>query len=139
MSLERVAKCAESFRNSFAVIEPVRSQDQLAIRKISPQLLRPLGYLLGFCAVFEGVKIDADREMPEANFSLFESDHMRLAARKNFRVRHDSSHALQKVAHVAPGLEPEKIELQQRVQEPSLLRQLGKNVVRRKRDVQEKC
>src|SRR5262249_14194459 len=84
------------------------------------------------------VEIDADREIPNANFSLFESDHMRLAARKNVRVRHDASHALQKVAHVAPGLEPEKIELKQRVQKPLLLRKLRKNIVWRKWDVQEK-
>jgi hypothetical protein len=63
---------------------------------------------------------------------------MRLAARKNFRVRHHAPHALKKVAHVAAGLEPEEIELQQRAQEPPLLRQLRKDVIRRKRDVQEK-
>ena len=139
ISLERVAKCAKSFRNSLAVIQPVRTQHQLTIGKTGAQLLRPLRYRFGFCAVFERVEIDADREMPDANFSLFESDHMRLAARKNFRVRHDASHALQKVAHVAPGLEPEQIELKQRVQEPLLLRKLRKNIVRRKRDVQKKC
>src|SRR4051812_15633259 len=101
--LERVAKCAKAFWNSLAVIEPVRTEDQLTIGKTGAQLFRPLGYSLEFCAVFERIEIDADREMPDANFSLFESDHMHLGARKNFHVRHDASHALQKVAHVAPG------------------------------------
>jgi hypothetical protein len=138
ISLERIAECAKTFWNSLAVIQPVRSEDQLAIGKTSAQLLRPLRYSFGFCAVFEGVKIDADREMPDANFSLFESDRMHLGTGKNFRAWHDPAHALQKVAHVAPGLEPEKIELQQRAQEPPWLRQLRKNVIRRKRNVQEK-
>ena len=77
--------------------------------------------------------------MSDANFSLFESDHLRLAARKNFRVRHHAPHALKKVAHVAPGLEPEEIELQQRAQQPSCCGSFAKMSVRRKGDVQEKC
>src|SRR4029077_17272669 len=75
--------------------------------------------------------------MPDPNFSLFESDHVRLAARKHSRVRQDASRALQKVAHVAPGLEPEKNEMKQGVQKPLLLRKLQKNVVRRKWYVQK--
>jgi hypothetical protein len=71
-----------------------------------------LRYRLGFRVVFERVEIDADREMPDANFSLFESDRVHLATGKNFRVWHDTAHALQKVAHVAPGLEPEQVELE---------------------------
>ena len=40
IAFESVAKCAQSFRNSLAVIEPVRSHDQLAIRECAAQLLR---------------------------------------------------------------------------------------------------
>src|SRR4029079_9446364 len=99
----------KSFRNPLAVIQPIRTQHQLTIGKIGTQLLRPLRDRIGLCAVFERVEIDADGKMPYADFSLLKSDHVRLAAGKDLRVWHDASHALQKVTHVAPGLEPEKI------------------------------
>src|SRR5262245_48684812 len=44
ITVERIAKCAESFRDSLAVIQPVRSEDQLTIGKTGAQLLRPLRY-----------------------------------------------------------------------------------------------
>ncbi len=77
--------------------------------------------------------------MADANFSFFKADQLQVAARKNFRVRHHAPDALKKVAHVAPRLKAEQIELKQRVQEPLLLRKLRKNIIRRKGDVQEKC
>src|SRR6201993_2772594 len=76
--------------------------------------------------------------MPDANFAFFKADQLELPARNNFCVRHQASHALEKIANVAPGLESQQIELEQRAQESLLLWQLCKNVVRRKRDVQEK-
>src|SRR6266516_3044307 len=76
--------------------------------------------------------------MPDANFAFFKADHLELTARNDLCIRHHAPHALEKIAHVAPGLESEQIELEQRAQKPLLLRQLCKNVVRWKRDVQEK-
>ena len=72
--------------------------------------------------------------MPDVDFSLFESDHMRLATRKNFRVWHDAPDALHEVAYIAPRLKAEQIELKQGVQEPLLLRKLGKNIVTAERE-----
>ena len=77
--------------------------------------------------------------MADANFAFFKADQLQVAARNNFCVQQHASDALQKVAHVAPRLKAEQIELKQRVQEPLLLRKLRKNIVRRKGDVQEKC
>ena len=73
--------------------------------------------------------------MTDANFAFFETDQLQLAARNNFCVKDDAPDALEKIAQIAPGLESEQIELKQRAQKPLLLRQLCKNVVRRKRDV----
>src|SRR5947208_16221121 len=76
--------------------------------------------------------------MPDTNFAFFEADQLQVAARNNFCVQHHASDALDEVAHIASRLESDQIELKQRLQEPLLLRKLRKNIVRWKRDVQEK-
>src|ERR1051325_12220656 len=77
--------------------------------------------------------------MSNPNFSLFELNHIRLAARKHSCVRHHATHALEKVADVTPCLETDKIKLEQCAQESPLWRQFRKNIVRREWNVQEKC
>src|SRR6266481_8277220 len=76
--------------------------------------------------------------MPNSDLAFFEPDHLQAVARKNFCVWHHAPHALEEVAQITARLEAEQIELEQRAQEPLLLWKLCKNVVRRKRDMQEK-
>src|SRR5437660_2134239 len=128
MTFQSGAKCTQPFGNSLAVIEPVRTENQLTPRKSDAQALRSLLDCIGPCVIFKRVEVDPDREMPDANFAFFKADQLELAARNNFCVRHQAPHALEKIANVAPGLEPQKIELKKRAQESLLLRQLCKNV-----------
>ena len=113
MAFQGVAVRAQPFRNSFAVIEPVHTQDQLTIGKIGPQLLRPLRDRVGHCAIFKRVEVDPNREMPQANLALFETNQLKFATRNDTSIRHHAPNAPEKVANVAPCLEPKQIKLQE--------------------------
>ena len=114
VAFQSVAVCAQPFRNSFTVIEPVHAEDQLAIGKGGAQLLRSAHDRVGHCPFFKRVEIDPNREMPEANLAFFETNQLQFAARNDFRVRHHAPYAPEKVANVAPCLEPKQIELKER-------------------------
>src|SRR2546423_266623 len=53
ITVQSGAKCAQSFGYCLAVVEPVRTEDQLTIRKCGPQLLRSLCYRVRPCSIFE--------------------------------------------------------------------------------------
>src|SRR4030066_60094 len=61
-----------------------------------------------------------------------------LALAAHGDVAHERAHALDEVALVAQGLEPDQVVFQQRVQQLEAPRQLDENIERRKRRVQEK-
>src|SRR5579884_2759068 len=132
MAFQRVAKRAQALGNSLAVIEPVQTQNQLAIGKSGTQLLRPPRDCLRVGAPLERVEVNPDWEIARANRAILEPDSLQVAPGCDLHVAHHAPHALYEIAKIAPGLETEQIELEQRAQEALLLRELGKNVVGRK-------
>src|SRR6266567_1524851 len=67
MPFQSGAKCAQALGNSLAVIQPVRTKDQLTTGKRVAQLLRFFRDRVGSCAILKGVEIDPDWKMADAN------------------------------------------------------------------------
>src|SRR4029453_10624840 len=113
MAFQGVAVRAQPLRDSFAVIEPVHTEDQLTIRKIGAQLLRPASDRPRHRTFFKRAEVNPDREMPQANRAFFETNQLQSATRNDPRIQHYAPNAPEKVANVGPCLEPEQIELQE--------------------------
>src|SRR5207247_5788272 len=94
---------------------------------------------LGCRTFFKRLEVDSDRETARADRPPTGADTLEPRAGKNLCIGHHPSDALQEVAEIAPRLETEKIELEQRTQQSLLLRKLGKDVEWRKWDMQEEC
>src|SRR5215510_9667989 len=100
MTFQRVAKRAHSFGYSFAVIEPVHTEDQLAIRKIGAQLLSSMRNGVGTCSFFKRVEIDPNREMAQTNLAFFETNQLQFGARNNSCIRHHAAYAPEEVTNI---------------------------------------
>src|SRR6266496_4609046 len=76
MTFQSGAKCAQALGNSLAVIEPIRTKDQLTTRKSDPQPLRSLLDRVGPRAFFKRGEVDPNRKMSDSNFAIFESNQL---------------------------------------------------------------
>ena len=112
MTLQRVAERAQALGNSFAIVETVHAQHQLASRKGGPQLAGSARHFLRCRTFFKRLEVDSDRETAGANRPPTGADTLEPGAAKNLCIGHHPSHTLQEVAEVAPRLETKQIKFE---------------------------
>ena len=137
MPAQERAERLELLRHALRVVQPVDPEDELAARLALANLLRELRDLGPPRPPLELGGVHRDREGAHPQLALPEAQCPDGAPTRDFHLGKEQADALDEVPAVPDGLEPDEVEVEERVEHLEAPGQLDEHVQGRKRDVEE--